>query len=69
MNGARRLIRAVTILARDGRIPKPLRGLAAFGVLPIPGPVDEAALLLVGAMLWIFYRQSLRDAWARAAAG
>ena len=35
---ARRLIQAVKILARDGRIPKPLRGLVAFGVLPIPGP-------------------------------
>lgn len=69
MNGARHLIRAVTILASDGRIPKPLRGLAAFGVLPIPGPVDEAVLLVVGALLWIFYRQSLRDAWARAGAG
>lgn len=69
MSGVRHLIRAVTILARDGRIPKPLRGLAAFGVLPIPGPVDEAALLVVGALLWIFYRQSLRDAWAQAGAG
>lgn len=69
MNGARHLIRAVTILARDGRIPAPLRGLAAFGVLPIPGPIDEAVLLVVGVLLWIFYRQSLRDAWVRAGAG
>jgi hypothetical protein len=69
VNHARQLIRAVEILARDGRIPKPLRGLAAFGVLPVPGPIDEVALLIVGALLWIFYRQSLRDAWARAAAG
>ncbi len=60
----KRLIRAVRLLARDGRIPKPLRGLAAFGVLPIPGPVDEAALFLVGALLWLFYRESLREAWA-----
>jgi hypothetical protein len=60
----RRLLRSVRLLARDGRIPKPLRGLAAFGLLPIPGPVDEAALLLVGAILWLFYRQALHDAWA-----
>jgi len=66
MARARRLIRAVKILARDGRIPKSLRGLAAFGVLPIPGPVDEAALLLVGLLLWVFYRAELREAWARA---
>lgn len=61
-----RLIRSVRILARDGRIPRPLRGLAAFAVLPVPGPVDEAALLLVGLLLWAFYRDSLRDAWNHA---
>jgi hypothetical protein len=60
----RRLLRAVKLLARDGRIPKPLRGLAAFGLLPLPGPLDEAALALVGAILWLFYRRALRDAWA-----
>ena len=62
---AGRLIRAVKILARDGRIPRPLRGLAAFGVLPIPGPFDEAVLLIVGVLLWIFYRQPLREAWSQ----
>jgi hypothetical protein len=62
---ARRLIQAVAILARDGRIPKPLRGLAAFGVLPIPGPLDEAVLLIVGLILWLFYRDRLRSAWNR----
>ena len=68
MKRAGQLIRAVKILAHDGRIPRPLRGLAAFAVLPIPGPIDEAALLIVGALLWPFYRQPLRDAWAQAAA-
>ena len=67
MTAARRLVRAVKILARDGRIPAPLRGLAAFGVLPIPGPVDEAVLLVVGVLLWAFHRRSLRDAWSQAA--
>jgi len=61
------MIRAVKILATDGRIPRPLRGAAAFGVLPIPGPVDEAALLLVGALLWLFYRERLTEAWQQAA--
>ena len=60
----RRLLRAVKLLARDGRIPRPLRALAAFGVLPIPGPVDELVLLLIGVVLWLFYRQMLREAWA-----
>ena len=67
MSAARRLIRAVAILARDGRIPRPLRGLVAFGLLPVPGPFDEAGLLLVGVVLWVFYRDSLRRAWGRAA--
>lgn len=64
----RRLIRAVKILAGDGRIPKPLRGLVAFGLLPIPGPFDEAALLVVGLLLLTFYREPLRQAWSRAVA-
>jgi hypothetical protein len=58
----------VKLLARDGRIPKPLRGLAAFGVLPLPGPIDELALVLVGVALWVFYRPVLRDAWAASGA-
>ena len=62
----RRLVRASEILVRDGRIPKPLRGLAAFGILPIPGPVDEAALLLVGLLLFVFYRDASREAWRQA---
>jgi hypothetical protein len=64
----RRLLRAVRLLAGDGRIPKPLRGLAAFGLLPLPGPIDEAALLLVAAVLWLFYRRTLREVWAASAA-
>lgn len=64
---ARRLVRAVRLLARDGRIPKPLRGLAALALLPIPGPADEAALLAVGVLLWCFYRASIREAWQQAA--
>ncbi len=55
------------LLAADGDIPKPLRGLAAFGLLPIPGPVDEAALLVVGLLLWLFYRDRIRRAWDGAA--
>jgi len=65
--GSRRLIRAVAILARDGRIPRPLRGFAAFGLLPIPGPIDEAVLLVVGLLLFAFYRDVLSEAWSRAA--
>jgi hypothetical protein len=62
----RRLIRAVRILARDGRIPRPLRALVAFGLLPVPGPFDEAVLVVNGVILWVFYRARLREAWAQA---
>ena len=68
MAAIRRMTRAVRILVRDDRIPRPLRGLAVFGVLPIPGPLDEAALLAVGLLLWLFHRQALRDAWVDASA-
>jgi hypothetical protein len=64
---ARRAIRAVRILARDGRIPRPLRWLAVLGLAPVPGPFDEAVLLVVAALLFVFYREPLAEAWAQAA--
>jgi hypothetical protein len=63
---ARHLIRAVALLARDGRIPRPLRWLAVLGLLPIPGPVDEFVLLVVGVLLFVFYRDVVREASIRA---
>ena len=59
----KRTIRAVKIAATDKRIPKPLRWFAAFGLLPIPGPVDETVLLIVAIPLALFYRSPLADAW------
>ena len=58
-----RLLRATRIVVHDGRIPRPLRWGGAFAVLPIPGPLDELVLLTVGAVLWLFYRDQLREAW------
>jgi hypothetical protein len=63
----RRTVRAVRILARDGRLPRWLRGLALLGVAPIPGPFDELVLMIVAAILWIGYRERLRAAWEDAA--
>jgi hypothetical protein len=57
---------AARIVVRDGRIPRPLRWGGAFALLPIPGPVDEAALLVVGVVLWLFYRDQFREAWEAA---
>jgi hypothetical protein len=63
----RRTIRAVKLLARDERIPRPLKWLAVIGLAPVPGPFDEAVLLLVGAIVWLFYRDRMREAWRAAA--
>jgi hypothetical protein len=62
----RRTANAVRIVLSHGGIPRPIRWLAAFGLLPIPGPFDEAVLLLVAAILFVFYRPELREAWKRA---
>ena len=59
----KRTVRAVRIAATDKRIPRPLRWLAALGLAPVPGPFDEALLLIVGVPLALFYRKALADAW------
>jgi len=61
------MLRAVRFLARDDRIPRPLKWLTALGLLPVPGPFDEALLLLVAAFLFAFRRDVLREAWNFAA--
>lgn len=63
----KRAIRTVRILVKDGRIPRPLRWCLALGLLPVPGPFDEAVLLVVAVPLVIFYRRPMREAWRRAA--
>ena len=54
------------LLARDGRVPRPVRWAAVIGLLPIPGPIDEVVLLLVAAALWLFWRDLLVEAWQQA---
>jgi hypothetical protein len=49
-----------------GEIPRPVRWGGALGLAPVPGPFDEAVLLLVGGVLWLFYRDQLHEAWQRA---
>ena len=67
MLALRRTLRAVRLLARDDGLPRWLRGLAAVGIAPIPGPFDEAALLIAAAVLWVGYRDRLHAAWHDAA--
>ena len=64
----KRLIRAMRIAGKDPRIPTPLRWIAALGLLPIPGPVDEIVLIIVAVPLAIFYRGPLKEAWHQARA-
>lgn len=58
-----RALRATGHLARDRRIPRPLRWLAALALLPIPGPFDEAVLLCMAPVFLVLYRQPMREAW------
>jgi hypothetical protein len=64
----RRTARAVRIVVGHPGIPRPIRWLAAIGLLPIPGPFDEAVLLVVALILFVFHRQELRRAWREAGA-
>jgi hypothetical protein len=57
----------VRFAGTDVRIPKPLRWLAALGLLPVPGPFDEIVLLVVAVPLGLFFREPLADAWRRSA--
>jgi hypothetical protein len=63
---AGRTIRAMKLLARDSRIPKPLRWIAGLALLPIPGPVDEVVLILIAPIFFVFYREPMREAWRKA---
>lgn len=51
------------LLARDDRVPRPVRWAAVIGLLPIPGPLDEVVLLLMAGALWLFWRDLLVEAW------
>jgi hypothetical protein len=62
----KRTLRAVRIAATDSRIPRPLRWLAALGLAPVPGPIDEVVLLIVAVPLGLFYRRPLVEAWHQA---
>ena len=56
-------------VVQHGGIPRPIRWLAALGLLPVPGPFDEAVLLVVALILFVFYRSQLREAWALSGPG
>jgi len=58
--GVRTYLRVAKRLVTERHLPRPLRLLLAFAILPIPGPVDEAALDLGALMIATFYRPRLK---------
>ena len=65
----KRTARAVRIVITHPGIPRPIRWLGGLGLLPVPGPFDEAVLLVAALILFAFYRPQLRQAWRDAAGG
>jgi hypothetical protein len=61
------LLRTLKGLARDPRIPRPIRWLLVAGLLPIPGPFDEAVLLIALGLIAVFCRSIYREIKAEAA--
>lgn len=58
------MMRVAKALALDTRFPRPLRWIVrvalAMKVVPVPDfGIDEVLLLIVGGILWIFYRPLL----------
>ena len=53
-------LRVAKRLASEPHLPKPLRALIVFALLPIPGPVDELALFIAAATIAVFYRPRFR---------
>lgn len=63
-------LRVAKRLVKEPHLPRPLRGLLLFALLPVPGPVDEVALVLAAGLIAVFYRprfKALVDEERRAA--
>jgi hypothetical protein len=60
------MMRASAIVLRDKRIPRPIRCAGGIALLPIPGPIDEAVLLLLAPIFLVFFRAHMREAWQAA---
>jgi hypothetical protein len=61
------LLRTLKALVRDPWIPRPIRWLLVVGLLPIPGPFDEAVLLVALGLIAVFCRPVYRQIKAEAA--
>lgn len=63
----KRAIRIGRALATDKRLPRYLRVLLAFGLLPIPGPVDDVILVIAGVLVIVRHRATFRAIIAESA--
>jgi len=54
-------LRVARRLVSEPHLPRPLRWLLVFALLPIPGPVDEIALGVVALCLATFYRPRFKS--------
>ena len=63
----RRHLNVARRLARDPLIPKWLRLLLLFGLLPIPGPVDDLVVVVVAAVIVVRYRHRVQHHYAHEA--
>ena len=57
----RALLRTLKRLARDPRIPRPVRWLLVASLLPVPGPFDELVGLVALGLIAVFWRHVWRD--------
>lgn len=53
------------MLARDPRIPRPVRWILVLSLLPVPGPFDEAVGLVALGLIAVLWRPVLRDVLGR----
>ena len=57
-------LRVARKLARDPAIPRYLRYMLLFGLLPIPGPLDDVVVVIVAAIIIVRYRHRVAHHYA-----
>lgn len=63
-----RVARTMKALSRDESIPRWLRVALVACCLPIIGPADEIALVILAGVVWLVYRDRVRTAWVQSGA-
>ena len=62
-----RLLRLLKSLAKDPRIPRPVRWLIVAGLAPVPGPFDEIVLALALLLLAVIRPGIVKTLWRESA--